>query len=164
MESGQLERVVSGGQTGVDRAALDAARAAGVPIGGWCPKGRWAEDGPIPDDYPLQETSSPEPIVRTTWNVRDSDGTLILHPGGPLRGGTAQTELAARRMGKPCLVLTLDRPVEALVQEIRRWLEAENIRVLNVAGPRESQAPGIYRRAYEVLAALFRLLAERLDG
>jgi hypothetical protein len=152
--------VVSGGQTGVDRAALDAARSAGVPIGGWCPKGRWAEDGIIPADYPLQETPSRDPLQRTAWNVRDSDGTLILHPGGPLRGGTAQTEREARSLRKPVLVLALDRPVEYLVPEIQQWLKAHGVRVLNVAGPRESQAPGIYRRAYEVLAALLRSVSE----
>lgn len=81
-----------------------------------------------------------------------------------MRGGTAQTELAVRRMGKPCLVLALDRSVKELVGEIHRWVAVEHIRVLNVAGPRESQAPGIYRRAYEVLAALFGSLAERSDG
>lgn len=164
MEGGKLKRVVSGGQTGVDRAALDAARAVGVPIGGWCPKGRWAEDGTIPESYPLQETPSADPLVRTTWNVRDSDGTLILHLGGPLRGGTAQTEKAARRLRKPCLVLALDRPADALAQEIAQWLKAQNIRVLNVAGPRESQAPGIYHRAYDVLTALLRVLAACSDG
>ncbi|MDQ7041771.1 MAG: putative molybdenum carrier protein [Rhodothermus sp.] len=163
MESWKLERVVSGGQTGVDRAALDAARASGVPIGGWCPRGRWAEDGPIPDSYPLQETPSPDPIVRTQWNVRDSDGTLILHLSSPLRGGTAQTEQVARQLGKPCLVLNLERPVAELVEQIRCWLAAEKIRVLNVAGPRESQEPGIYHRAYAVLAVLFRSLGARAE-
>ena len=151
----RIEKVVSGGQTGVDRAALDAARSAGVPVGGWCPKGRWAEDGVIPPHYPLQETPLPDPSQRTAWNVRDSEATLILHPGGPLRGGTAQTEREARQQGKPVLVLALDRPVEQLVSDIRQWLEAHRVRVLNVAGPRESQAPGIYQRAYEVLTALF---------
>src|SRR5690606_30676655 len=93
-------RVVSGGQTGVDRAALDAALRLGLPCGGWCPAGRWAEDGPIPERYPLRETESADPAERTARNVRDSDATLILSPR-PLRGGTAGTREVAERLGRP---------------------------------------------------------------
>src|SRR5262245_55320595 len=99
----------SGGQTGVDRAALDVALELGLPCGGWCPRGRRAEDGPIPDHYPLRETRSPAYPVRTRWNVRDSDGTLILTRGRPDRG-TLLTEELARDMGKPLLVVGLNEP------------------------------------------------------
>mgnify|MGYP003793290687 CR=1 FL=1 len=90
-----IKKIVSGGQTGVDRAALDVAMQLGIPVGGWCPRGRRAEDGRIPDSYPLREASSVNYAKRTELNVRDSDGTLILS-GGPLTGGTALTESLAR--------------------------------------------------------------------
>src|SRR5512134_3746342 len=102
----KIERVVSGGQTGVDRAALDAALALGLPCGGWCPRGRRAEDGAIPLHYPLRETPTARYPQRTEWNVRDSDGTLILTRGRP-RGGTAYTISVARRLGRPLLVVDL---------------------------------------------------------
>lgn len=133
-------KLLSGGQTGVDRAALEVALQLGLSCGGWCPRGRRAEDGIIPDRYPLQETTSPEYAQRTALNVRDSDGTLVLTRGEP-SGGTALTIDIARQRKKPCLVVDLDdRPDAAAV---RHWLHERNIRVLNVAGPRESQSPGI---------------------
>jgi hypothetical protein len=135
-----VARLVSGGQTGVDRAALDAALAAGISVGGWCPRGRLAEDGVISDRYPLTETPEPDPAQRTAWNVRDSDGTLILHRG-PLAGGTALTAALARREGRPLLQLDLSTAPEP--QVIEAWLAGHGIRVLNVAGPRESEAPGV---------------------
>ncbi len=151
-------RVVSGGQTGVDRAALDAARAAGLPCGGWCPRGRRAEDGPIDRAYPLTETPSEDYAQRTEWNVRDSDGTLVLTRGRP-SGGTAFTITVARRQRRPLLVLDLaDDPKP---EEARRWLEGGRIAVLNVAGPRESQSPGIGGEARGYLERLFRLTSTR---
>lgn len=139
-----LERIISGGQTGVDRAALDAALEVGIPCGGWCPKGRQAEDGPIPDWYPLQETLSPDYKVRTEWNVRDADGTLILTRGKPT-GGTALTITLAVKYEKPHLVLDLSEPpTPATVQQ---WIKEDNIRTLNVAGPRESGEPGIHEKS-----------------
>jgi hypothetical protein len=147
----RLAKVVSGGQTGVDRAALDAAMRFDVPAGGWCPLGRLAEDGPISLAYPLEETPTALYQERTLWNVRDSDGTLILTYGEPV-GGTALTIAFVRKENKPCLVLDLaEAPRIAPVQE---WIRAHNIRVLNVAGPRESTAPGIYTLAREFLEAL----------
>jgi hypothetical protein len=146
-----LERIVSGGQTGVDRAALDAALAAGVAVGGWCPRGRLAEDGAIPERYPLRETASADPAQRTEWNVRDSDGTLILHRG-PLAGGTALTADLARRAGRPLLLLDLDAPPP--VVEVQAWLRERGIRVLNVAGPRASEAPGIGAMAAGLMCRL----------
>jgi hypothetical protein len=153
-----VRRVVSGGQTGVDRAALDAARALGLPCGGWCPRGRLAEDGVIDPSYPLVEAPSPEYSQRTEWNVRDSDGTLVL-VRGPAAGGTALTMDLARRHGKPLLVLDLEG--EPLPDEASRWIAAHGIDVLNVAGPRESQKPGIGGEARVFLERLFRLTSTR---
>jgi hypothetical protein len=133
-------RVVSGGQTGVDRAALDVAIALGIRHGGWCPRGRRAEDGVVPVHYALRETESPEYAVRTERNVVDSDATLILCRG-PLGGGTALTRELALRHGKPLVVVDLDGPTEP--SAVRAWLEAHRVGVLNVAGPRESGCPGI---------------------
>lgn len=147
-------RIVSGGQTGVDRGALDAAIAAGVPHGGWCPRGRLAEDGPIAAHYALRETRSSKYHIRTRCNVLDSDATLILGRG-PLTGGTQLTYRLAERHGKPCLVLDLlDAPDPA---RVRQWIASHRIAVLNVAGPRESTQPGI---AAEARSFLLRVLAD----
>ena len=145
--------ILSGGQTGVDRAALDVALLLGMPCGGWCPRGRWAEDGPIDLVYPLRETPSPRPIERTAWNLRDSDATLVLLDGRA-EGGSLATLRLARLIGRPCLAVNLARPVSP--RPARRWLIARRAARLNLAGPRESEAPGIYARAG---AFLFGLLA-----
>ncbi|NBB74153.1 MAG: molybdenum cofactor carrier [Bacteroidetes bacterium] len=142
-----MQKIVSGGQTGVDRAALDAALEHGVPIGGWCPRGRRAEDGQLAARYPLQETPATDYAQRTAWNVRDSDGTLILVAGAP-EGGTALTVEEARRRKKPFL----QTDVEANgVNRIHTWLRQHDVAVLNVAGPRASEAPGIYEAAYALM-------------
>jgi hypothetical protein len=153
-----MKKVVSGGQTGVDRAALDVALGLGIPCGGWCPHGRRAEDGELDARYPLVETPSDDYAERTEWNVRDSDGTLVLTRGRP-SGGTAFTIAVARRLRRPLLVLDLaDDPAPA---RAARWLEQTEIGVLNVAGPRESQRPGIGREASVFLERLFRLASAR---
>jgi len=144
-------KIVSGGQTGVDRGALDAAMALGIPHGGWCPKGRLAEDGPVPSIYQLAETDSPVYAVRTERNVLDGDATLILCRGRP-SGGTNLTLRLAQRHARPCLVVDLNKPVLA---KIRRWLARIQPATLNVAGPRESQAPGIAAQVTELLVQLF---------
>jgi hypothetical protein len=144
-------KIVSGGQTGVDRAALDVALERGLPCGGWCPRGRRAEDGPLDARYPLQETPRADYPQRTRLNVRDSDGTLILTCGAPDRG-TSLTVRLAEEFGKPHLVLNLeDRPRP---EEVRTWAQAHRVGVLNVAGPRESSANGIYERAAAFLRAV----------
>ena len=148
---GAAVRVISGGQTGVDRAALDVARELGIPCGGWCPRGRRAEDGPIPESYPLRETPSAAYPERTGWNVRDSDGTLVVTRGRP-RGGTALTVSVARRAGKPVAIADLEAGVS--VSEIRKFLFSNRIHILNVAGPRESEAPGIHDQAAALLREL----------
>ena len=139
-----VQRIISGGQTGVDRAALDVALELGIACGGWCPRGRRSEDGAIPDGYPLTETPTDEYPERTEWNVRDADGTLILCRGRPDRG-TALTARLARRLKKPLFEVDLDAPVPA--EAVRPWLDAQGIATLNVAGPRESSQPGIGEQA-----------------
>lgn len=141
-------KIVSGGQTGVDRAALDAALQLGLPCGGWCPKGRRAEDGPIPASYPLKETDSADYAERTALNVRDSDATLILAKA-PLAGGTQLTLKTARRLHKPCLVFDPEKP--GSLEKARAWLENGGFSVLNVAGPRDPEG---YPAARAFLLAL----------
>lgn len=148
-------RVMSGGQTGVDRAALDVAIAHGIEHGGWCPRGRLAEDGPLHVRYALQETESSGYRQRTRGNVRDSQGTLILNEG-ELSGGSALTARFAAQFGRPCLVVSLG---DADPRAVAEWIRSARIDVLNVAGPGESKRPGIYARAY---AFLERVLPLRL--
>ena len=148
-----VQKIISGGQTGVDRAALDVACVLGLDVGGWCPRGRRAEDGIIPDRYPLAETPEPDYETRSRRNVEDADGTLILNLGR-LEGGTALTADHARQVGKPCLVVALEEGIEPAA--FRDWLEEHRIAVLNVAGPRESKRPGVYEAAYCCLEALLR--------
>ena len=150
-----VRRIVSGGQTGVDRGALDAAIAVGVDHGGWCPKGRLAEDGRIPARYRLRETDSPAYPQRTERNVVDSDGTLILYRR-PLQGGTELTRRLARRHRKPCLLVDLTREFDA--RRVVAWIRRHRIQVLNVAGPRESSAPGIARETELVLATVLHVI------
>lgn len=153
----RLRKIVSGGQTGVDRAALDAGLAHDMTVGGWCPKGRLAEDGPIPDRYPLKETPSEAYEQRTAWNVRDSDGTLIV-TRGTLEGGTALTMTEVKRQGRPVLHV---RTTDAVpVPMIKAWCEEHDIRVLNVAGPRASELDNIYDEARSLLEAFLSALAE----
>jgi hypothetical protein len=139
-----IAKLVSGGQTGVDRAGLDAAMALGIDSGGWCPQGRRAEDVTIPARYRLQETPSADYRQRTEWNVRDSDATLILTRGEP-SGGTALTRRLADAYARPCLVVDLVNAPDP--QTVRDWIDAAGVRVLNVAGPRESGCPGIGAQA-----------------
>jgi hypothetical protein len=145
-------RVVSGGQTGVDRAALEVARELGLGIAGWCPAGRWAEDGPVPAGFPLRETPTADPSERTRWNVRDSDATLIL-ARRPLLGGTLLALREARRLRRPVMVAD---PCEAdAIPAIVDWLAAGRFDTLNIAGPRESEAPGCGRAAAATLRSVF---------
>ncbi len=149
--------IVSGGQTGVDRAALDVGLSLGLEVSGWCPRGRRAEDGPLDPGYPLRETASRNYAVRTAWNVRDSDATLILSPT-PLSGGTLRTLQEARRQGRPILCLELG---SAETREFVCWLAVHRPQVLNVAGPRENPGARIYPAASRQLDALLRAARER---
>ena len=157
-----LRKIVSGGQTGVDRAALDAAQASGIETGGWCPKGRRAEDGAIPAAYPLDETETADYEDRTRLNVRDSDATLIITQGldkDPLAGGALLTAEEALKLGRPHRVAGLDQAPDA--QAVARWIGETGARVLNVAGPRESEAPGITDAAQAFLTAVLALIRPR---
>ena len=154
-----LKKIISGGQSGVDRAALDVALELGIPCGGWCPKGRKAEDGAIPALYPLQELPSGSYRQRTKWNVRESDGTLIIFQG-QLTGGSAFTADLARKQAKPCYAVNLSAPTEP--REVTEWIRQNNIGVLNIAGPREGRAPGIHAAAATAyLRTLFQIVRRR---
>ncbi len=156
-----VSKLISGGQTGVDRATLDVALELGIPCGGWCPRGRRAEDGVIPDKYPLKPTPAADYAQRTARNVRDADATLII-ARGELSGGTALTAELARRYHKPYLVVEPTRPPE--LDTVRDWLERHHVKTLNCAGPRESGCPGIYHQAARFLRALLRNTKFRLAG
>jgi len=159
----QLAKVVSGGQTGVDRAALDAAMKLGIDVGGWCPKGRRALDGEIAAKYPLMETRGKSYQTRTKWNVRDSDATLIICRDEPI-GGTALTIKYCEQLSKPYLVYQL-RAGETIgvgtaedPYGVSYWLTCHHIQTLNVAGPREGSHCPIYNHAYLFLIELFQLM------
>lgn len=166
--SAKLFRIVSGGQTGVDRAALDAAIAAGFCTGGWCPRERRAEDGTIPSKYPLKETASRSYAVRTEWNVRDSDGTLILVLD-KISSGTRLTLDAAKSQGKPywierlqaekgTLLASDENSAEEQGKSIVDWILRHKIRILNVAGPRGSSSSDVYPAAISFMTLLLRML------
>lgn len=146
-------KIVSGGQTGVDRAALDVAMELGLDCGGSCPKGRRAEDGTIPERYPLNELESEKYKTRTRWNVSDSDATLILTSQLPLSGGTELTHTLALLLEKPVLIIDL---TNTDIEAAKQWLSSYPIKILNVAGPRASQQPEIYEKAK---AFLYRFLS-----
>ena len=154
----QLTRIVSGGQSGVDRAALDFAIAHGIAYGGWCPKGGWAEDFPDPPGllarYPnLRETPGSDTRERTEWNVRDADATLVLTRSNASSPGTSFALSRVERYAKPSLIVDIDARDAA--ERIRAWLgKHPAIHVLGIGGPRESEARGIYRSALAVLTRL----------
>jgi A/G-specific adenine glycosylase len=147
--------IISGGQTGVDRAALDAALQSKIPIDGWCPRGRLAEDGVLPERYALRETPSARYPERTEWNVRDSEGTLLL-PYGRLLGGTGLTAELAKKHGRPTLRLDLADPADRhqAASKILAWMWEAGITRLNVAGPRGSSAPEVYQITKRILLRL----------
>lgn len=154
-------KIISGGQTGADRAALDAALELRIPHGGWLPWGRKAEDGPVSHRYNLLELASPKYRDRTRKNIQSSDGTLIIS-FGPLTGGSALTEALAIRYDRPCLrldmaVITEDKAGEA----VEKWLRKFSIAILNVAGPRASGEPEIYDTVKRLLLSVD---WDRLDG
>jgi hypothetical protein len=146
-----IQKIISGGQTGADRAALDFAIAHGIPHGGWCPRGRLAEDGTIPLCYQLSETPGSDSVQRTEWNVRNSDGTVIFSIAPVLAGGSQQTAEYARRHQKPCLHLSRERDGKAAVSKLLDLLVEREIRNLNVAGPRQSQEPEVAEFTRETL-------------
>ena len=144
----RVRKLVSGGQTGADRAALDWALDHGFACGGWCPRGRAAEDGPLDGRYPLAETPSVDYRQRTDWNVRDSDATVIFSLSKRLSGGSRETRDCARRRRKPCLHLHPHVDAPGL---LRAFLDAHRPKVLNIAGPRASKEPQVGAFVREVL-------------
>ena len=146
--------IISGGQTGADRAALDFAIRTGLPHGGWCPRGRKAEDGPLAAQYQLQESTSRRYDQRTRWNVRDSDATLLLTIDAQLTGGTGLTAQVAQRLEKPWLHLSREEHPhpQTAADAVREFLARHQVERLNIAGPRASQAPEIADYVDAVLA------------
>jgi hypothetical protein len=154
--------IISGGQTGADRTALDFAIEFGIPHEGWCPRGRLAEDGPIAARYHLRETPARRYSQRTEWNVRDSDATVIFTIARKPVGGTRLTLQVAQRLQKHCLHLSRDEmkesgsPPNSVAESARRlaaFLNAHSVRRLNVAGPRASQEDAIGDYVKQVLQA-----------
>lgn len=148
--------VVTGGQTGVDRAAMDIALKQGLPLEGYCPRGRLAEDGPIAIHYPLRETDSANPAERTLINVKISQGTLILYNSQPDKG-TEYTKYCCIRNNNPFLEIHLNAASQDIAKTIH-WLKSSDIQKLNIAGPRESESPGIYESTMTFLNKLFQKL------
>lgn len=157
-----LAKIVSGGQTGVDRGALDAALRAGFACGGWCPPGRMAEDGRIPDRYPLQEMARGGYRERTRQNVADSDGSVVVYFGRP-EGGTEQTFLECTRLEKPYESIDASKiPPDRAASLVAAFIVEQRIETLNVAGPRASEVPNAYQYAFDFVTRL--LTAEPAHG
>jgi len=147
-----LKKIISGGQTGADRAALDAALRLGIDHGGWVPRGRLAEDGCVPEHYLVEEMPTDSYQERTRQNVLDSDGTLIISRGAPT-GGTDYTRVQVLRYGKQLLGIDLNNQsnLKDAASLIAAWIELQRIEVLNVAGPRASKDPCIYQDTLNLL-------------
>jgi hypothetical protein len=160
MREARPVKLVSGGQTGADRAALDWAVTNGLAHGGWCPKGRKAEDGTIARRYALSETPTDSYVERTEWNVRDSDGTVILSLSDSLTGGSKRTAELAEQYGKPWLHICKQSRADA-GERLRQFVSSHDIRVLNVAGPRASTEPDVGDFVRDVLDQAFRLPSSR---
>ena len=140
-----IEKIISGGQTGADRAALDVAIKLNIPHGGWIPKGRKTEDGILPDKYHLKEMPTANYPARTEKNLLDSDGTLIISYGN-LTGGSALTRKLAKKHDRPWIHVDMDKlSVSDAVKTVRSWIDRNNIQDLNVAGARASKDPEIYK-------------------
>ena len=159
-----IKKIISGGQTGADRAALDVAIKLGIPHSGWIPKGRKTEDGPLPERYNLQEMPTASYSKRTEKNVLESDGTLIL-THDKLSGGSKLTKTYADKHGRPCLHINLiETMAYKALPEIVDWISDNRIKVLNVAGPKASEEPSIYEATYNVLNAVRWLLVVQSMG
>lgn len=146
--------ILSGGQTGVDRAALDWAISCDIAHGGWCPRGRTAQDGPLPERYMLKETEAGGYSQRTRMNVHDADATLIIHRG-PLEGGTRLTYRFVDELQKPFQMLDLSKDNTSQTAMIQAWWTALGLYSLNVAGPSEERVPGIHAHTILCLQRLW---------
>jgi putative molybdenum carrier protein/uncharacterized protein DUF6794 len=152
-----IKKIISGAQTGADRAALDFAINNDIPHGGWVPKGRKAEDGIVPAHYEVKEAPTSEYQRRTELNVIDSDGTLILSHG-ELSGGSALTEKLAEKHQKPCLHINLNqKPEFQATVDITHWISTNGIDILNVAGSRASHDSKIYASTLSILETVLYL-------
>ena len=152
-----IKRIVSGGQTGVDRASLDVAIKLGIDHGGWIPRGRLTESGELPQKYHLTETSSSQYSVRTEKNVVAAEGTLIISHG-PLTGGSGYTREMAVKHGRPWLHMDLNQMAAFhAATAINNWILQKEIEILNVAGPRASEDPGIYQDTLNILESVYYL-------
>jgi hypothetical protein len=148
-----IQKIISGGQTGADRAALDVAIKHNIPHGGWIPKGRKAEDGILPKKYHLQEMPTGSYIARTEKNILDSDGTLIVSRG-LLSGGSARTMEFAKQHKKPWVHIDLTTTTcPEAARMIQEWVGRNDIKVINVAGPRSSKDEKIYPAVLDLLEA-----------
>jgi hypothetical protein len=153
-------KIISGGQTGVDRAALDVALAMGVPCGGWCPAGRLDEEGIIPARYPVKAMEKGGYFARTIQNLVDADGTLILY-FGELEGGTEETLFRCIKLKRPyCLIDAAEVTVERAIAKAAAFVRTRAVHSLNVAGPRASKRPEAYACAHAVVAGLIRGLRD----
>jgi putative molybdenum carrier protein len=150
-------KIISGGQTGVDRAALDVALRHEIRCGGWCPAGRLDEFGKIPDHYPIQELQGGGFTERTLQNVKDSDGTVVIYPG-ELRGGTDQTVRFCVELKRPHELINASKiSAEDAAKLIGDFVDKNKIKILNVAGPRQSEWPEGYAYASRALSAFLKL-------
>jgi hypothetical protein len=152
-----IKKIISGGQTGADQAALDAALKLDIPHGGWIPKGKITENGPLPDKYQLDEMPTTSYPKRTVQNIIGSDGTLIISRGG-LTGGSAYTRKMAVKHHRPWLHINLNRtPSFGASVKINIWVLENDIEVLNVAGPRASKDPEIYQLVKDIIESAYHL-------
>ncbi|MGY6214508.1 putative molybdenum carrier protein [Methylolobus aquaticus] len=155
-----LSKIISGGQTGVDRAALDAAMASFFPCGGWCPAGRQAEDGKLPERYPLTHLDGGGYAERTRRNLLEADGTAVIY-FGQLAGGTELTVYLCIQHGRPYQLIDGDEvAVDRAIRLLRRFVEERRIGVLNVAGPRASTRPQAYAYTRAVITSLIARCAD----
>jgi hypothetical protein len=153
-----IEKIVSGGQTGADRASLDAAIELEISHGGWVPKGRKTEDGGLLEKYHLKEMPIGSYAARKEQNVIDSDGTLIISHG-KLNGGSAMTRQFAKKHKRPWMHVDLEKTnFFKAAMEVRSWVEQNQIKVLNVAAPRGSKDPGIYEATKKLLTLLIKMM------
>ncbi len=158
-----IKKIISGGQTGVDQAALRAAMILGLDYGGWCPTNKRSEDGPIPTHFKLtptpQERSADAPDIprsmRTEWNIRDSQGSLVLNPVEHSDPGTSWALQCAETYDKPVMILSTDDPEAE--QKLMDWLQKHNIKELSVGGPSEKTSPGVGDKVFEFLVKVLKV-------
>jgi hypothetical protein len=157
-----IKKIISVGQTGADRAALDVAIKFNILHGGWIPKGRIAEDGPLSDNYQIQEMPTGSYPKRTEQNVIDSDGTVIL-THGKLTGGSKLTQKLANQHQKPCLHINLNEiPDYNAVFLVRKWMYENYVKILNIAGSRTSKEPLIYKKVFDIIKGVY--WTDRITG